>query len=237
MRRPATIGFTLIELLVAMAIISILAALLLPALSRARFQAQMLQCMARQKQVGVMVLAYTGDYGDILPYPAWDDCVTGSQAEYIQVKFCPYADETAYNPYKSLLKPGWMYCMNKDLTTRSIWEPGPVRLNELRWPYGTMVLSDGCWRGRTFTHRNDYIEQTFFGRGSPYASPPHHIKLNGGSLTQGINLTYVDGHAKFMQSFFPETTAIAGSDPRYPMNYKRFWGREGTQSWDLAPFP
>jgi len=50
--------FTLIELLVVVAVITILAALLLPALSRARFQAKLTQCMGIQRQIGMALMIY-----------------------------------------------------------------------------------------------------------------------------------------------------------------------------------
>ena len=62
-------GFTLIELLVVIAVIAILAAMLMPALGRARASARASQCIGNQKQIGLMLGLYADGSRGRFPVP------------------------------------------------------------------------------------------------------------------------------------------------------------------------
>lgn len=66
-QRKRAAGFTLIELLVVIAIIAILAAMLLPALAKAKQRAQAIQCVNNYRQIQIAWITYAGENGGVLP--------------------------------------------------------------------------------------------------------------------------------------------------------------------------
>lgn len=92
----ATDGFTLIELLVVIAVIAILAALLLPALAKAKMRAQELQCLNNVKELSLAGKMYIDDtsslvsYSDVnYPGTLWMGTLAKVYAKIDAVRLCP----------------------------------------------------------------------------------------------------------------------------------------------------
>jgi prepilin-type N-terminal cleavage/methylation domain-containing protein len=83
---PSKTAFTLIELLVVIAIIAILAALLLPALSRAKFKALVTHCVSNYKQWGIMVNIYASE-DPKSQMPSWPVSESGENPTDVSVNF------------------------------------------------------------------------------------------------------------------------------------------------------
>ena len=136
---PARPGFTLIELLVVIAIIAILAAMLLPALTKAKLEAVRIQCLNNQRQLAVTWALYTLDNQEVFALNG-GDAATASTSPHLWVYGGNHGDpETLtnsqyligdsyalFNPY---LKTLGVFRCPADI---SLWTVGGKRATELR---------------------------------------------------------------------------------------------------------
>src|SRR5262245_14616202 len=110
--RAASSGFTIVELLVVLGIISVLVAILMPALIKARESARRVQCASNMRQMGVIFQMYDNDNKE-LPPGNWDDAfiIRGSVHQILRDRYklvealtiCPSAgrDYKGNSPYPS----------------------------------------------------------------------------------------------------------------------------------------
>jgi len=130
-------AFTLIELLVVIAIIAILAAMLLPAMAKAKMQGKRVRCISNQRQLAVTWQLYVADYNDYVPANGLYDPPTPSVKLWVQGAFWntgvgktdTYIVSPDYAQFANYLKNSKVYTCPTDVATVNI---GGVNYPKLR---------------------------------------------------------------------------------------------------------
>jgi prepilin-type N-terminal cleavage/methylation domain-containing protein/prepilin-type processing-associated H-X9-DG protein len=212
-------GFSLIELLVVIAIIAILAALLLPALAKAKEKAKITQCKSNEHQLSIAVLLYANDYRDKLP-----DCQ--KLGDWVW-------DVSAYvmtNLQQSTSRQDLFYCPNEyylyNSATPDAWQafttsttaPEPYVVTGYIWMFpnsqADLVMPDFATVTKTTTARPGFgiaateviNDATIFLNGvggrvyvnlsAAGGTVVHSAHLNN-NLPAGGNIMFLDGHVEW----------------------------------------
>ncbi len=208
-------GFTLVEMLVVIAVLGILAALLLPTISRSKARALQTQCLSQTKQLALALQMYTQDNSDSMPWPNWGRKFQGWL--YTPIGGLPpdpsnppeavYAGGTLWNYIKSVK----IYWCPTDYTNTPYF---PERLEKLSsYIFNGGVMGYYIEPPASKTHKLGGMNPSAYATWEPSDNPPYdpaHVFNDGASFPRpdegpsqrhgsGCNVSSFDGHAQLLK--------------------------------------